>query len=506
MTASSAPHEGSPRWWPAALAAITVVALVARVAGVGSDLWIDELATLATIEERGLAGLLTGYTGANQHTLNSVLIWGSIALFGEHEWSVRLPAVAFGVLSVPALYWLARVARFPVRWSLLGALLLALSYHHVWFSQNARGYASYLFLSVVSTAAIVALQQGGRRPLVVVYALSSALNFVALLPSLFVYAAQVLVVGPALLRQRGEDRTSRRNVLLALALAAVAALAIYLPLIRGMFAVLGETAPAQVTAYRMLSLEFLEVVVAGLAPGVPTILLWLAVVPAACGVWGMVRLWRQAPQVTGILLGAHLLFAVAVVALGWPIYPRLLFLLLVPGLLAIMAVLHGVEELAAGWNPRWRTGAAVTAASLALVGSVALLRPAYALPKQPYRAALAEAAALAGPEGIIVGVGVADRGVMYYGKRGAAGNSSQVLGSRDVRYVSAVLLDAGSRPVIALTTLNHALAAESPELWELLERAFVRVGTIPGSVRGAGLTIWTTSPGPVGDERSTGSH
>src|SRR5438034_884751 len=75
----------------------------------------------------------------------------SIAALGDQAWSLRLPATLFGVVTIPALYFLAR--EFAGRTeALFGCLLLTVSYHHVWFSQNARGYTLLAFLAVLSTA------------------------------------------------------------------------------------------------------------------------------------------------------------------------------------------------------------------------------------------------------------------------------------------------------------------------------------------------------------------
>ena len=61
-----------------------------------------------------------------------------------------VPAVMFGVASVAALWWLAM--NVVTRWEApLSSLLFAVSYHHIWFSQNARGYTGLLFFSLLAT-------------------------------------------------------------------------------------------------------------------------------------------------------------------------------------------------------------------------------------------------------------------------------------------------------------------------------------------------------------------
>ena len=113
--------------------------------------------------------LLRTFSSPNQHLMNSLLMRVSVAALGEHDWTIRLPAVLFGIATVPALYWLAR----PIMkgWQALAvAFLTAVSYHHIWFSQNARGYSAYLLFCVLATGALWRLIETPRRRWVVLYA------------------------------------------------------------------------------------------------------------------------------------------------------------------------------------------------------------------------------------------------------------------------------------------------------------------------------------------------
>ena len=96
--------------------------------------------------------LVRTFSSPNQHLMNSLLERVTVAWFGEHDWSIRLPAVLFGIATIPAIYWLARTVMGGWQ-SLSVALLTAVSYHHIWFSQNARGYSSYLLFCVIATTA-----------------------------------------------------------------------------------------------------------------------------------------------------------------------------------------------------------------------------------------------------------------------------------------------------------------------------------------------------------------
>ena len=51
--------------------------------------------------------IVTTYTSLNNHVLYSLLAHASVGLFGESAWTLRLPAVLFGIASIWLLWWLA---------------------------------------------------------------------------------------------------------------------------------------------------------------------------------------------------------------------------------------------------------------------------------------------------------------------------------------------------------------------------------------------------------------
>jgi len=125
-------------------------ALALRSYRINSDLWIDEVLTLVDFVRPPVGHVLTSFPSQNQHMLYSLMAKAAMAVWGESAWTLRLPAVLFGVLSISALFLLAR--RLVGAWQALGACaLLTLSYHHIWFSQNGRGYTGVLFFAILST-------------------------------------------------------------------------------------------------------------------------------------------------------------------------------------------------------------------------------------------------------------------------------------------------------------------------------------------------------------------
>ena len=117
------------------LAAITALALALRLIGVNSDLWLDEITTVQIYSQASLLHIIASYTSTNNHLLNTLLVKLAVAWAGNQEWAIRLPAALFGVVTIPAFYWVARLA-LSRRASLCAALLLTVSYHHIFFSQT----------------------------------------------------------------------------------------------------------------------------------------------------------------------------------------------------------------------------------------------------------------------------------------------------------------------------------------------------------------------------------
>ena len=139
-------QDASPPWgW---LVLLTAVAAVLRTIGIDGGLWYDEVLTLLESVRSPFSEIATNFPSNNQHTLFSLLAHASIGVFGEHAWSLRLPAVLFGVATVPMLFVCARQCATSTE-ALLACLLMTVSYHHVWFSQNARGYSAAAFFTLV---------------------------------------------------------------------------------------------------------------------------------------------------------------------------------------------------------------------------------------------------------------------------------------------------------------------------------------------------------------------
>ncbi len=175
-----------------ALIFLLVFAAFLRLRGINSDLWYDEVMTLVEFVRLPFGQLLTSYVNQNNHILFSLLSNISVSMFGESPGVVRLPALLFGLAGIWALYNLAR-AITDEREAWLATIIIVLSYHHVWFSQNARGYTGLLFWMLLGTWFFIKGLQQNSHVTWIIYAAFMALGMFTHLTSAFVLIGHVII-------------------------------------------------------------------------------------------------------------------------------------------------------------------------------------------------------------------------------------------------------------------------------------------------------------------------
>lgn len=230
MSSKTSDAGAGDRRYLYAVAALTALALVVRIPGLGSGLWADEIWAVMESFRTPFPQSLAHFPGDNKHPLYAVLAHASIVTFGEHAWSVRLPALLFGVATVPLLYALG-VSIASRAEAFAAAALLALSYHHVWFSQNARGYTMLAFWAVLTTLLLVRAMRGQNAPPWVWYGIAAALGAYTHLTFVFTVLAQAAVALLGVLAiPRSEGRLSWRGPLIGFFVAAVVSVLLYAPI------------------------------------------------------------------------------------------------------------------------------------------------------------------------------------------------------------------------------------------------------------------------------------
>ncbi|WP_310572322.1 glycosyltransferase family 39 protein [Gemmatimonas sp.] len=487
----------TPRAAAVGLTIITLVALALRVYHLDRDLWLDEISPILDYASLSVPQIVGSYLRSNNHLLNTLLLKGMIALFGEQAWSVRLPAVAFGVAGVPALYWCARLA-LSRRASLGAALLLAVSYHHLFFSQNARGYTAYLCLALLSTRALVNGLRDDRGRDWLLYVMATVLGVAALLNTAFVLAAQGFAALAAVWRVHragGAAMPLLRRVLVVLAIAGFLSAELYAVAMPEVYVVISNVYKTQSTGFVLFSWEFAREVLRGVSAGFGSggvgVGALLAAVPfllvAAAGAFAVLRrAWALALALAlpGVLTLAFLLVR------GLTISPRF-FLLWLP--LAVLTAVVAIDA-GAGWIWRARPRRAVlmgtgTVAVLAMLSAASLGRY-YAIPKQPYRAALAYVERARKPDDRVVVVYLAELGMRYYGARAGAPLDERYRFVRTVPALDSALAQRGAGRVWLVVTFERALQMDLPELNARVHSGWTLQHTFDGTVGDGGISVW----------------
>lgn len=127
-------------------------------------LWFDEAFSVevARLSWPNFAHLLW-WREANM-SLYYVLLRGWLH-FGQSPYFIRSLSVAIGVLTLPLLYWLARML-FDRQVALIATALLTFNGYHVRYSQEARSYSLFVLLTAASSGLLVWwLAEPSRRSL-----------------------------------------------------------------------------------------------------------------------------------------------------------------------------------------------------------------------------------------------------------------------------------------------------------------------------------------------------
>jgi hypothetical protein len=477
------PGGASARW---AIGGLLALAAALRLRALEVGPWFDEIDTWIHYARRPLGEILTTFDSQNQHLVYSVCARLSILVFGDGVVALRLPAVVFGVASVWAL-WHFGLRLTDRREALFAAALLTVSYHHVWFSQNARGYTGLLLFTLLGSARLLDMlaqrEPVGPRP-AIAYGFWMALAAATHATAVLAVAAHGLIWLALLVastrRTVGPNRWLPGLGLVFAASFGFLAYARVLP--QFLDTLLAPTMPGQATQWKeplWLVTETFRVLSLGLPGGQLTLVLGLLV-----GGLGLVSYARQSFSVLATLLLGAFLTAGAMVATKHNLWPRLFFFS------AGFFVLIGIRGFAA-WvaltahaGLQSLSGALLTALlTLACLTSAATLPRVWA-PKQDFRGALDHVQGSRGPRDAVVTV---DMTVMPYRDLYGAG-WSVVDNLPDLEAIERI----HPRTWLVYTTPTR-LQAEHPDLWAHLEAEYEASRTFWGTVSGGEVVVMTRS-------------
>ena len=486
----------------AALAAILLLALALRLYRLDAPLWYDEVYTLTHFVREPWPQLLRDFSSLNNHMAYSIEAKAAVALLGESAVAMRLPAVLFGVGSIALMWPLAREAAGRGT-TLVAMTLAAISYHHVWFSQNARGYTELLFFTGLASLLFVRALARPGWAVWAAYGTALAAAMYTHLSAGFFIAAHGLVALVLLAR-----RQAGSPMIFGFALGGVLTLLLYAPVLAQLIPAMHQVSDGKSSstmAEWTNPLRMLAEVGASFGALGPLAPLLIAGALVAVAV-GAGALWRRAPVLTAIYVLSIPIALLLLVALSFRIWPRYFFVDI--QMLFVFAALgcRVIGEWLARWlaavtarPPLASAGArplfALATAAMVLV-SLVLLPHNYRHPKQDFAGAVAAFSAQHRPGDRIAAIGLAVEPLRSY----FAPDVAVIETSGDL-----VSLRRQAREVWVVTAFdNHVETGQQPVLTALLRDAKavmefdgtlgggeVRVLRVPGADRGiAAAAAW----------------
>lgn len=148
------------------------------------SLWTDELYSWSSANRGSLYQVFDALLNVEQEVHPPgyfVLLHFVEEYFGESEWVLRFPSAVAGVLSVLVIYLLG-CRLYSQREGLIAALLMAVLWAPVYYSQEARAYLFLLLFTMLATyfwlSVVRALDHGSRVPIYMTlgYVLSAAIS------------------------------------------------------------------------------------------------------------------------------------------------------------------------------------------------------------------------------------------------------------------------------------------------------------------------------------------
>ena len=461
-----------------ALIALSVLGLALRIPNLNSCMWLDEVLTMVNFARPPAAQIFTSFPDQNQHMLYSLLAHGAMRIFGEQPWALRLPSVVLGIASIWALFLVGR-RLIGAKEALLACALMTVSYHHIWFSQNARGYMGLMFLTCLATWLWLEAMERNTWGLWSGYAVAVAMGMWIHMTMLFVVGAHALIFTVAWWRT-GHRLPDATRAFAAFLLCGTLTLQVYALALPEFFhsAVAEISLPSDWTnplwmlqeSLRSLRIGFAALTVV-LAGGFLVLGGWYDVLRCqARAAWAMVL-----PAIAG---GA------VMVAMHHNLWPRFFFFSMGFGLLIVV---HGavllprvVCALWPGLTPDhgWKTGYAL--AGLVIVASAITVPRCYALPKQDFTGAREYIGSQQTPGDAVIVVGLAGHAYgTYYAPEWPVAHTPEELSA----------IRQGRGRTFLVYTLPTELKAFHPALWHAVEAGYEPVKVFPGSLGGGEVYV-----------------
>lgn len=264
-----------------------------RLYNLGRDsLWLDEVVSFQIASKPSFAEVYASALLDNHPPLH-YLILHIMTFFGNSEFILRLPSAIFGILTIPAAYKLGEYY-FGRSEGSISAFLLAISYLHIRYSQEARMYAMLLFFSALSLYFFSRAIKENDSKLWACLVLVTILDIYSHYFALLLIASYVFFLFMMKLQGNlGSDRLRKFSLCL------IAIMILSLPLAIGFYTtILHKTAPEGVKWGVKPSLEFIPMIFGSLSSGYSNLPVFIILFAA-----GLISLWNSNRK-EAILLGS----------------------------------------------------------------------------------------------------------------------------------------------------------------------------------------------------------
>jgi mannosyltransferase len=447
-----------------------------------AGLWIDEIITFVRYAKMPYGEILTTYDSQNLHPLFALSAHASYSIFGS-AWSLRLPAVLFGVAGLAALCFFALRVGGRLE-ALLSVALLAFSYQYIWFSQNARGYTGLFLWTILSSWLLLKGIRENRPAIWISYAAIAALGVYTHFTMGFVILGQLVVYFIEFFIRPGEKRRLRWTGLFSgFGLAALFIFqlhALILPQILGRAS--REGTSSMVTAWKNPLWTVVELF-NGLKNAFSGNLFAMALAVLIFGI-GIYDFVRKKPALVLLFSLPPLIAFFVLKLLGHPLFPRTFFFLI--GFL-VMIMIRGAMLLGQWSQSRIRPSAVHSnllggALCLGLVFVSALSVPRVYGPKQDYQGALAfiEEKERPGDQVVVVGFNAT-----FAFQKFLQVNWPEVRTLDDLNDIRS----RSTRTWLVYTISRH-IESEYPGIYESLQRDFTLIKAFPGTLEDGEIYAW----------------
>jgi mannosyltransferase len=473
-----------------ALLGLSLAAITLRLWGLNTDLWVDEVFTLLDFVRLPVGQLLTSFPSQNQHMLYSILAYISTAIFGESAWALRLPSVLFGVASIWALFFLINKL-LGKREALLGCALMTVSYHHIWFSQNARGYMGLLFFTLLATWLWFEALEKETWHWWIGYSAAVIFGMWIHMTMAFVVAAHGLVYlaflfFPKLSGNQNRGFSFERNAgikpIIAWILSVTVTLQLY-ALALPEFLSVGlheESKNSEWTNPLWVLTETLQNLSIGFA-GIAVVICGIVFVA-----FGWLKLFEKNRRASFLMILPPIFAGTFMLMLGHNLFPRFFFFAMGFGLLI---VIYGavelpkfVFEIIGSYRFRRNTivNAGVGFASSMILASLITVPRNYSLPKQNFSGAREFVENNRLPEETVVAVSIA--GLMY-------GNYFAPQWSVAKTGAELKKIESQNLKVMLIYTLSPEIKAFHPDIWGMIEKDYEVLKVFPGTLNGGEIFV-----------------